>query len=201
MGASSSVLEYSSVENQTQCRQTPGDGKDNKEKEVAVENEVGDSSVEDEDKTGLEASPPSMESKTPDDNEKDIEKKINGDEEEGQGEEEEEGECPLCLFLKTGACRDNFITFDNCIDAATKDNEDPTLKCFDLFTIWKKCVDEHSDYYEPFKRLEKEYSEHKEAKGLETNAASIDSEHKAEAAAKEVESNTASNGSDQNVAL
>lgn len=79
------------------------------------------------------------------------ERENDGEEEE----EEEEGECGFCLFMKGGGCRDQFIAWENCIEAAEKNKEDIVDKCFEVTSNLKKCMEAHSDYYEPILRAEK----------------------------------------------
>ncbi|GAV72335.1 GCK domain-containing protein, partial [Cephalotus follicularis] len=74
--------------------------------------------------------------------------------EEG-GEDNEEGECGFCLFMKGGGCRDAFIDWEKCIEDAEKNNEDIVDKCFEVTGALKKCMEAHSEYYEPILRAEK----------------------------------------------
>ncbi|KAF5752529.1 GCK domain-containing protein [Tripterygium wilfordii] len=78
---------------------------------------------------------------------------------EGGGEEEEEGECGFCLFMKAGGCRESFIAWENCIEAAEKNKEDIVDKCFEVTGALKKCMEAHADYYEPILMAEKAVEE------------------------------------------
>ncbi|KAI3429176.1 Peptidyl-prolyl cis-trans isomerase [Psidium guajava] len=93
----------------------------------------------------------------------------NGEEgaEEGDEEEvEEEGECGFCLFMKGGGCRDEFVAWELCVQDAEKNEEDVVDKCFDATAALRKCMEAHSDYYEPILRAEKA-AEEEVAKELE----------------------------------
>ncbi|KAL8104633.1 uncharacterized protein LOC141676635 [Apium graveolens] len=72
-----------------------------------------------------------------------------------QDEEEEEGECGFCLFMKGGGCKDDFVAWEKCIEEAEKNQEDIVDKCFEITANLKKCMEAHSDYYEPVLRAEK----------------------------------------------
>lgn len=74
---------------------------------------------------------------------------------EQREEEEEEGECGFCLFMKGGGCKDNFVSWEKCIEEAEKNQEDIVEKCFEITANLKKCMEAHSDYYEPVLRAEK----------------------------------------------
>ncbi|KAL2946718.1 hypothetical protein AAZX31_20G029900 [Glycine max] len=74
---------------------------------------------------------------------------------EGEEEDEEEGECGFCLFMKGGGCRDEFIGWENCVQEAENNNEDLLEKCAQVTAALKRCMDAHSDYYEPILRAEK----------------------------------------------
>ncbi|XP_047319714.1 uncharacterized protein LOC124923787 [Impatiens glandulifera] len=84
---------------------------------------------------------------------------VNEKEEAGEEEEEEEGECGFCLFMKGGGCKESFIGWENCIEEAEKKNEDIVEKCFEVTTALKKCMEAHSDYYEPILHAEKRAEE------------------------------------------
>lgn len=75
-----------------------------------------------------------------------------GEDEEG---EEEEAECGFCLFMKGGGCKDAFVDWEKCIEEAEKDKEDVVEKCFQATAALKKCMEAHSDYYEPILRAER----------------------------------------------
>lgn len=73
----------------------------------------------------------------------------------GEGEEEEEGECGFCLFMKGGGCKDEFIAWEKCVEESENNKEDIVEKCFEVTGNLKKCMEAHSDYYEPILRAEK----------------------------------------------
>ncbi|KAK4261062.1 hypothetical protein QN277_004113 [Acacia crassicarpa] len=70
-------------------------------------------------------------------------------------EDEEEGECGFCLYMKGGGCRDSFIDWEKCIEAAEKNNEDIVDKCAEVTAKLRVCMEAHADYYEPLLRVEK----------------------------------------------
>lgn len=70
-------------------------------------------------------------------------------------EEEEEGECGFCLFMKGGGCKDSFVAWEKCVEEAEVNNEDVVSKCAAVTVLLKKCMDAHSEYYEPVLRAEK----------------------------------------------
>ncbi|KDP41235.1 hypothetical protein JCGZ_15642 [Jatropha curcas] len=93
-------------------------------------------------------------------------------EEENQDvvEEEEEGECGFCLFMKGGGCRDAFINWEDCVKEAEAEKKDVVEKCFDATAALRKCMQAHSDYYEPILRAE-QAAEEEIKKELEKEAA------------------------------
>lgn len=78
--------------------------------------------------------------------------KEGGDAEE---EEEEEGECGFCLFMKGGGCKESFTAWEVCVEEAEKNKEDIVTKCMEITSTLKKCMDEHSDYYQPILAAER----------------------------------------------
>ncbi|CAH2037810.1 unnamed protein product [Thlaspi arvense] len=74
---------------------------------------------------------------------------------EGDAEEEEEGECGFCLFMKGGGCKDSFTAWEVCVEEAEKNKEDIVTKCMEVTSTLKKCMDAHSDYYQPILAAEK----------------------------------------------
>ncbi|KAI3452865.1 hypothetical protein Pfo_009528 [Paulownia fortunei] len=73
----------------------------------------------------------------------------------GEEEEEEEGECGFCLFMKGGGCKDTFTEWEKCVEEGEKNKEDIVEKCFQATAALKKCMEAHSDYYEPLLQAEK----------------------------------------------
>jgi len=108
-------------------------------------------------------------------------------------EEEEEGECGFCLFMKAGGCRDTFVAWEECVEAAQKDGDDMVERCHEATANLKKCMDAHADYYAPVLRAEEAVNERAEAEAAAAAAAAddaakgkggepaIDSENKEEA--------------------
>ncbi|XP_050203262.1 uncharacterized protein LOC126653413 [Mercurialis annua] len=76
--------------------------------------------------------------------------------EKTEGDEEEEGECGFCLFMKEGGCRDAFINWEDCIREADLKQDDVASKCFDATSSLTKCMQAHSDYYQPILKVGRE---------------------------------------------
>lgn len=62
-------------------------------------------------------------------------------------EDEEEGECGFCLFMKGGGCKELFMVWEVCVEEVEKNKEDIVIKCMEVISILKKCMDEYFDYY------------------------------------------------------
>ncbi|KAK1395954.1 GCK domain-containing protein [Heracleum sosnowskyi] len=95
-----------------------------------------------------------IETKTPD-QETQQNPQLDSTLENQEQEEEEEGECGFCLFMKGGGCKESFVSWEKCIEDAEKNQEDIVEKCVDITAALKKCMEAHSDYYEPVLRAEK----------------------------------------------
>ncbi|KMZ64316.1 hypothetical protein ZOSMA_375G00040 [Zostera marina] len=80
-------------------------------------------------------------------------------EEKEEDDDEEEAECPFCLFMKGGGCKENFIAWENCVEEGEKNNEDIVEKCFEVTTLLKKCMEANPEYYEPILKAEKAMEE------------------------------------------
>ncbi|KAL9246368.1 hypothetical protein vseg_019912 [Gypsophila vaccaria] len=78
-----------------------------------------------------------------------------GGEGEDGDEDEDEGECGFCLFMKGGGCKDVFVAWEKCVEEGEKKNEDIADKCFEVTSNLKKCMEAHSEYYDPILRAEK----------------------------------------------
>lgn len=78
---------------------------------------------------------------------------------DGAGEEEEEGECGFCLFMKGGPCRDEFVAWEDCVEAAERNKESIVDACFEVTGLLRKCMEAHVDYYEPILRAERAMEE------------------------------------------
>ncbi|KAL5699846.1 hypothetical protein ACHQM5_030687 [Ranunculus cassubicifolius] len=70
-------------------------------------------------------------------------------------DDDDEGECPFCLYMKGGGCKDTFVAWEDCIEAAEKEECDVADKCFEVTSALKKCMEAHSEYYEPILKAEK----------------------------------------------
>ncbi|XP_039835011.1 uncharacterized protein LOC120695861 [Panicum virgatum] len=81
----------------------------------------------------------------------------------GKGEEEEEGECGFCLFMKAGGCKDAFVAWEECVEAAQKEGADMVERCYEVTANLKTCMEAHADYYAPLLQAEQAINERAEA--------------------------------------
>ncbi|KAF8104609.1 hypothetical protein N665_0171s0110 [Sinapis alba] len=57
--------------------------------------------------------------------------------------------------MKAGGCKESFTAWDVCIKEAEKNKEDIVSKCVEVTSTLHKCMDAHSDYYQPILAREK----------------------------------------------
>uniref|UniRef100_A0A453MGK6 GCK domain-containing protein n=4 Tax=Triticinae TaxID=1648030 RepID=A0A453MGK6_AEGTS len=76
---------------------------------------------------------------------------------------EEKGECGFCLYMKAGGCKEAFVSWEECVQAAEKEGSDMVERCFQATTNLKKCMDAHADYYAPVLQAERTVSDQAEA--------------------------------------
>uniref|UniRef100_A0A0E0LHB6 GCK domain-containing protein n=1 Tax=Oryza punctata TaxID=4537 RepID=A0A0E0LHB6_ORYPU len=95
----------------------------------------------------------------------DVEKEGEEGEEGGEEEEEEEeGECGFCLYMKGGGCKEAFVAWEECVEAAGKEEgSDMVERCFEVTANLKKCMDAHAEYYAPVLRAEQAVNDHADA--------------------------------------
>ncbi|KAM3336053.1 hypothetical protein ACQJBY_030184 [Aegilops geniculata] len=62
-------------------------------------------------------------------------------------QEEEEGECGLCVYMEAGGCKEAFVSWMECVQAAEKEGSDMVDRCSQAINDLKKCMDAHADYY------------------------------------------------------
>ncbi|XVF43156.1 hypothetical protein PTKIN_Ptkin02bG0017900 [Pterospermum kingtungense] len=115
----------------------------------------------------------------PEPDQPDGESSNSGDGEEEQEEDDEEEECGFCLFMKAGGCKESFIAWEKCVDEAEKNGDDVAMKCTEVTAALKKCMEAHTDYYEPILRAEKAAQE-EAIRELEKEKAPKDSEQNLE---------------------
>lgn len=79
-------------------------------------------------------------------------------------EKNEEDEKKFVAFMKGGDCKESFTAWYidcNFTEEEAKENkEDLNTKCARLFGMLIKCVDAHSDYYQPIFDVKKIIEEH-----------------------------------------
>ncbi|KAE8790575.1 hypothetical protein D1007_35088 [Hordeum vulgare] len=76
---------------------------------------------------------------------------------------EEEGECGFCLYMKGGGCKEAFVSWEECVQAAEKEGSDMLDRCSQATADLKKCMDAHADYYAPVLQAEQTVSDQAEA--------------------------------------
>uniref|UniRef100_A0A0D3GMF8 GCK domain-containing protein n=1 Tax=Oryza barthii TaxID=65489 RepID=A0A0D3GMF8_9ORYZ len=114
----------------------------------------------------------------------DVEKEGEGEDEE----EEEEGECGFCLFMKGGGCKEAFVAWEECVEAAGKEEgSDMVERCFEVTANLKRCMDAHADYYAPVLRAEQAVNDHADA-AIAFDKAKEGGEKKLDAVAQEAAS-------------
>uniref|UniRef100_A0A7N0V7T0 GCK domain-containing protein n=1 Tax=Kalanchoe fedtschenkoi TaxID=63787 RepID=A0A7N0V7T0_KALFE len=106
------------------------------------------------DESTLESSKSTTDVKSEDPNPASGEETETGDGREEE-EEEEEGECGFCLFMKGGGCKESFVAWEKCVEEAEERKEDVVSKCVEATVMLKKCMEAHSEYYEPVLRAER----------------------------------------------
>ena len=67
--------------------------------------------------------------------------------EEQEAEEEEEETCGFCAYMKGGSCKQEFICWEKCVDAAKANEEDFVAKCFEETTALRECMMKDPGYY------------------------------------------------------
>ncbi|KAG2631719.1 translation initiation factor IF-2-like [Panicum virgatum] len=105
---------------------------------------------------------------------------------EAEKGEEEEGECGFCLFMKAGGCKDAFVAWEECVEAAQKEGADMVERCHEATANLKACMDAHADYYAPVLQAEQAVNERAAAAAKEEPA--TDAEKKGEAAPQQAAS-------------
>ena len=64
-------------------------------------------------------------------------------------EEEEEEECGFCKYMKGGSCKEAFVAWEACVDAAKERGEDFVDVCFETTSALRDCMLLDPDYYGP----------------------------------------------------
>ncbi|CAM0905389.1 unnamed protein product [Alopecurus aequalis] len=77
--------------------------------------------------------------------------------------EEDEGECGFCLYMKAGGCKEVFVSWEQCVEAAEKEGTDMVERCSEATANLKKCMDAHPDYYGILLQAEQAISDEAEA--------------------------------------
>jgi hypothetical protein len=66
---------------------------------------------------------------------------------EKEEEEEEEETCGFCAYMKGGSCKNEFIGWEKCVDAAKEKEEDFVAKCFEQTAKLRECMLRDPGYY------------------------------------------------------
>jgi hypothetical protein len=61
--------------------------------------------------------------------------------------EADEGECEFCLYMKGGACKEAFVSWDDCVQAAQKEDSDMVERCSEATVNLMRCMEANTDYY------------------------------------------------------
>jgi hypothetical protein len=77
--------------------------------------------------------------------------------------EADEGECEFCLYMKGGACKEAFVSWDDCVQAAQKEDSDMVERCSEATVNLMKCMEANTDYYGILLRAEQHVSDQAEA--------------------------------------
>ena len=59
-------------------------------------------------------------------------------------------ECPLCVMVKAGPCRESFYPFESCLNRCDASGEDPAETCRAPFAAMMQCIVQHPDAYAKF---------------------------------------------------
>ena len=68
---------------------------------------------------------------------------------DGDEEGEEEEECGFCKYMKGGSCKEAFIAWEACVDAAKERGEDFVDVCFETTSALRDCMLLDPEYYGP----------------------------------------------------
>lgn len=68
-------------------------------------------------------------------------------EEQPEATEEEEETCGFCAYMKGGSCKQEFICWEKCVDAAKANEEDFVAKCVEETTALRECMMKDPGYY------------------------------------------------------
>ena len=64
-------------------------------------------------------------------------------------ESDEDEECGFCKYMKGGSCRDAFVAWEACVDAAKARGEDFVDACFETTSALRDCMLLDPEYYGP----------------------------------------------------
>ncbi|XP_047085544.1 uncharacterized protein LOC124696929 [Lolium rigidum] len=64
--------------------------------------------------------------------------------------EEEEEECPFCLYMKGGGCKEEFVEWEKCVEETEADDGGNVVKqCGKVMAALGRCMENYPDYYTP----------------------------------------------------
>jgi hypothetical protein len=66
------------------------------------------------------------------------------------GEEEQE-ECPFCVYMKGGGCKEEFVEWEKCVEEAEAeaDGGNVVKQCGKVMAALGRCMENYPDYYTP----------------------------------------------------
>ncbi|KAG2640019.1 hypothetical protein PVAP13_2KG075616 [Panicum virgatum] len=64
---------------------------------------------------------------------------------------------------KAGGCKDAFVAWEECVEAAQKEGADMVERCYEVTANLKTCMEAHADYYAPLLQAEQAINERAEA--------------------------------------
>ena len=73
--------------------------------------------------------------------------------------------------MKAGGCKDAFVAWEECVEAAQKEGADMVERCHEATANLKACMDAHADYYAPVLQAEQAVNERAEAEAAAAAAA------------------------------
>lgn len=89
----------------------------------------------------------------------------------------DENECPFCTFMKGGACKKEFISWEKCIDEAKEMDKELHLHCIEETFSLKTCMEANEDYYYPALAAGQDEDENTQSKDAEEKEVEVTVNH------------------------
>ncbi|XP_047085520.1 uncharacterized protein LOC124696904 [Lolium rigidum] len=61
--------------------------------------------------------------------------------------EEEQDECPFCVYMKGGGCKEEFVEWEKCVEEADVDGGNVVKRCGKVMAALGRCMENYPDYY------------------------------------------------------